>query len=410
MNALQSNTNWSNRLSLLKEQFIYLIAFSLPFKFPVPILILITFCLSVTRSLIQKDFLLKRSVYFYLLLFLSILPVIYLPFTLNFQEGLTAIEVKLSYLALPVIFFFSELKLSFFKVFKFFLIGNLVAIAACFSRALLRFNELGAEAFYYENFSFFMHPSYFAMYINLSIFSLFYFYFGYRKISRVLFFISLFVLAITPAFLASKMGVLALFIALPVFILSMLWKRNRKIALGILGIAAVISFILVNFIPGISDRFQTLGSTLSHPESIDKSTLESNAVRLLVWDAAVEVWKENFILGATPGDANDVLYSKYEEKNYSGALSHHLNAHNQYLQTALGMGIIGLLHLLALFIVPLFDEEIRSPLFFGFTALLFFNFLVESMLQTQAGVTFHAFFLCLFLCGKTRLGNTVLKS
>ena len=394
------------KLSRVLEYLIYGIAFSLPFKIIVPALIFIACIIRVILAFMEGDYSFYSRKYFFLLIGLSLLPLVYLPFTENFQEGLTAIEVKLSYLALPIVYFFSTLKLSFYKVFRYFLFGNVIAVLVCILRAIVRFPELGREAFFYENFSWFMHPSYFAMYINLSIFSLFYFYFSYQKLSRTAFYSCLIVLAITPAFLASKMGLLALMIALPVFLLSMLWRKKRKLALTILGISALFSFVVVFFVPGISDRFENLRSTLAHPENIDKTTLESNAVRLLVWDAGWEAWTDKWFTGHSPGDANDALYQKYEQKKYSGALSHHLNAHNQFLQTAIGFGLIGLIHLLSIFILPLWDDEIRSPLFFGFIALLFFNFLVESMLQTQAGVTFHAFFLSLFLCGKTRLGNT----
>jgi hypothetical protein len=97
------------------------------------------------------------------------------------------------------------------------------------------------------------------------------------------------------------------------------------------------------------------------------------------------------------GDANDMLYQSYKENGLTGALSHHLNAHNQYFQTFIGLGFFGFIILLSLTFGYLIKNILTKHfLFILFSTLIILNFLVESMLQTSAGVLFFCFFFCLF--------------
>ena len=73
---------------------------------------------------------------------------------------------------------------------------------------------------------------------------------------------------------------------------------------------------------------------------------------------------------------------KLNEKNAIGATSRNHNVHNQFLQTALTLGIPGILALLAMFLVPAyFAIKRRNNLLIIFLLILVLNFLVESMLQ-----------------------------
>ena len=82
----------------------------------------------------------------------------------------------------------------------------------------------------------------------------------------------------------------------------------------------------------------------------------------------------------------------------TGALAKKLNAHNQYLQTFIGTGILGfvLLLIMTLFLI-IYSFFKKNYILMLFSILISFNFMVESMLQSQAGFIFFTFFLCLFL-------------
>jgi O-antigen ligase len=132
-------------------------------------------------------------------------------------------------------------------------------------------------------------------------------------------------------------------------------------------------------------------------QHLDKTSSESNTIRLLVWEQSVQLIKDNFWFGLGVGDANDALYKAYANNGITGALEHRLNAHNQYLQTFLGMGFFGFLLLLYLSLGELIKGIGKKNVMLSFFSLLIcLNFLVESMLQAVAGTLFFAFFFCLF--------------
>jgi O-antigen ligase len=92
------------------------------------------------------------------------------------------------------------------------------------------------------------------------------------------------------------------------------------------------------------------------------------------------------------------MLEKYQEKGMVSEYENKLNSHNQFLNTFIEIGIFGFIMLLLCFIVPLcFSYQQKIFLFAAFTIIVGINFLFESMLETQAGVTFYAFFYTL-LC------------
>jgi len=77
-----------------------------------------------------------------------------------------------------------------------------------------------------------------------------------------------------------------------------------------------------------------------------------------------------------------------------------LNAHNQYLQTYIALGIPGALLLILMLVLPGWLAVRRIHfIYFSFLAVFAFNILVESMLEVQAGVIYYAFFNSLFFFG-----------
>ena len=102
------------------------------------------------------------------------------------------------------------------------------------------------------------------------------------------------------------------------------------------------------------------------------------------------------MFGTTAGDANDKLVEAYEREGLAGALRKKLNAHNQFLQTFIGTGIIGFILLLLMTVGSLIYGFMKKNYILAlFSILMIFNFLVESMLQAQAGFVFFAFFFCI---------------
>ena len=100
------------------------------------------------------------------------------------------------------------------------------------------------------------------------------------------------------------------------------------------------------------------------------------------------------------GDSKDELLKEYEKQGMAGAIENKLNTHNEYYQVIVGIGVIGfVLFLLSIFIPLGFAFKSNNVFYMFFILIIIFNFLSESMLETQAGVMFYAFFNSL-LCFK----------
>jgi O-antigen ligase len=180
---------------------------------------------------------------------------------------------------------------------------------------------------------------------------------------------------------------------------------NKQIWKGILFffLVAMIFYAGYNFLPTITARFKRAEAVLSEQKKSSPETMESNSERLVVWKAAIEVIKENPVFGVGTGDVKDALLSEYQKENRVMVYNMRLNAHNQYLQTYIALGIFGALLLVIYLVVPAwFALRKIHFIYFSFLAVFAFNILVESMLEVQAGVIYYAFFNSLLFFGWKR--------
>jgi O-antigen ligase len=199
--------------------------------------------------------------------------------------------------------------------------------------------------------------------------------------------------ALVIVLLSSKLGLISLVLVL-VTALCGLVIRYKRYLLGFLSLAALAAsvFAVIRFSPEVRGRVYNALHALSEKKE-DKTNAESTAVRILIWGVAREAIAEHPLLGAGTGDAKDVLMEKYRSEGISGAYAHQLNAHNEYLQVLVALGLAGFVLLLCMLLLPAWigfrEHKAILP---AFVALLALNFFPESMLETQAGVMFYGFF------------------
>ena len=178
------------------------------------------------------------------------------------------------------------------------------------------------------------------------------------------------------------------------------------IGLAGLGIIAISIFVVMNYVPAISDRINRALDAVTNANP-NETEVESTAVRLLVWKAAVQVISDNLIIGTGTGDSKDELMAEYKTRGMTGALAHELNAHNEFLQVFVSLGIIGFVLLLGNLYFPLFFAfKEGNIIYLLFLLIISLNFLTESMFETQAGVMFYAFFNSLLCFHKSRNSNS----
>ena len=114
--------------------------------------------------------------------------------------------------------------------------------------------------------------------------------------------------------------------------------------------------------------------------------------RFEYWKVAVNIIKDNFLIGVGTGDVQDSFDEYYIKMKSKLAPKWRLHSHNQYLSIAVAFGLIGLLW----FLFTLFYPVIKLKMTFDYLYITFFiialiSFFNEDTLETQAGVTFYSF-------------------
>jgi hypothetical protein len=119
--------------------------------------------------------------------------------------------------------------------------------------------------------------------------------------------------------------------------------------------------------------------------------------RFELWRNSVQLIKRHPWVGVGTGDAADV-FAAWLIVQDSLLKKTELRSHNQYLTIAIAFGIIGLLiFLFGLIYSAIVQRKFSDFLFLSFFLIALLSMLTEDTLETQAGVTFFAFFSCLFL-------------
>ncbi|MCD4745756.1 MAG: O-antigen ligase family protein [Bacteroidales bacterium] len=351
---------------------------------------------------------------FYILLFSSIylIYLIGLIYSSNFQYAFFDIEVKLSLLIFPLIFstiddvFLTKRKIKY--LFAGFIAGCLVGTLVSFGNAIYNFYQSGSlHEFYYSRLPFFHHPSYFAMYLNFSIALLIYNlwknYHDLSKLKIVLFIILILYFQLFIILLSSKAGIISLIILLIVSVIYVFIKKSSFIIGFILMLFLSCIFIFLKVLPYPAQRLETAGKILQKSDTILKDTNEGTGERILIWRSSLEIMKNNIFFGVGTGDVKDALIEKYNDNKIQLAIEKKLNAHNQYLQTFITLGLFGFLVLALILLLPLiYAIKQTDYIYIVFLIIMIFNLLVESMFETQAGVIYYAFFNSfLFYISKT---------
>jgi len=385
-----------------------LLAFLIPLhKAAVPVLI----ALMLLRWLLAGEFLrIARMLEvsrprMYLLLFalFYVLHLVGMLGTSNLEAGWFDMEVKLSLIIFPLIFLTlprDTLEEEWGRrVLMAFVAGSGLSMLLSLGRAILVWHGSGdAAAFYYTRLSWFHHAGYMAMYLNFATVICIYFltreghrrdrYLSAAGLGVIFFFMLCVVL------LSSKAGILGMVVVL---FMSMVYLivRQRMLLKGILWFLLSISvfYAMVLGMPYSMQRMERAAATVGGADQVKASTRESTGERLLVWQASWEVVSRNFLVGVGTGDVVDELVKVYKHRGITAAARDRLNTHNQLLQTQAGLGIIGSLALVLMLLLPLIQALRKYEYPYAMFLLLFgLNIMVESMLQTQSGVIFYAFF------------------
>lgn len=128
--------------------------------------------------------------------------------------------------------------------------------------------------------------------------------------------------------------------------------------------------------------------------------------RFEYWKAAINIIKENKLLGVGTGDLVTAYNQQYDKMNSPLSEKFRKRAHNQYLTIAVTFGLFGFLWFLFSLFYPLVAHHFQPGyIYLAFLIIVLLSFISEDTLESQAGVTFFAFFNSFFL-----FCNTLLKA
>jgi O-antigen ligase len=243
-----------------------------------------------------------------------------------------------------------------------------------------------------------MHPGYLAMYANTALILCLYdirlSQSTRRKLRRAF---QAIVLVLFVVLLYSKAGLAAMSLIILAFAMRWAWfqKKWQVLALsfvGMIGFFAVIYF----YVPNTQLRLQTILAS-QKIENHNPLSTESTQTRIHAWKAARKVIAEKPVFGHGTGDAMDVLFTKYDELGYVGVRTIEMNAHNEFYQTGIALGFVGMGVLIMVFISGIYISYRRRNFAVGLWSIcMALAMAFESYLNTQAGVVLLALFMTYF--------------
>ena len=397
-----SLNNLKAKFSLADAGLSWILFFSIVYQKLVPIgFALMLISLLFKRQRITKtdlfSFFSKGPAIWFICYYLML--VIGLLWTENYSFALSKLENKLAFVLMPILLFFTVRNWGN-KEWKQLLIYSLFFALIMYEvLALWRFSVQTENSWQFEflasRFSIFMHRSYFACYLVIGIILLFEnirLTISNSTIALIVFF-SLGVIQTE-----SKAGILCLFLVFVFQFYSFLKSKHKKFNWILTFSIFLFSSILLTNNP-IKSRFETMWVSVGNIQTKNNISVESNAARIIMWSTSIDVWKDNLFLGTGTGDYDDELANLNIKYNNQGVAKERLNSHNQFLNTGVQLGFLGFFVLLMIFV---------SSIFFGAKSLCFYlillvfsiNFMVESFLETQAGIILFCTLLILFFSPK----------
>ena len=253
-----------------------------------------------------------------------------------------------------------------------------------------------------------LQPSFFALYIIIAIIFILQYLteFNSKKATNIIlgiFFLIYFVLFMFH--LSSRIGLVIMIGVLVYYLFRLRIPSLYKVSIFALSVVAF-GTILLN--SRFIERFKELSITFKE-EAVDKGDNIVNAKRIRVYALQAFLNQEplKFITGRGTGDSQEYLDSFFEQKivNNPKAIKNKqkwklkgTHYHNQFIQTNVETGILGLMALLAIFFLSLKEsikKKCKEHMLFVVICFLFFMF--DSVLMRQKGIVFFTLFNIMFI-------------
>ena len=365
-------------------------------------------------SIVKGDFrnfwsrLLDRP--FYLALIgLYVFYLIGMLWTENYVLGWEDLTIKLPLLFFPFLFLTLPITFDSYKwIRKSLILGCMTAGLICFSKALQYYSlNKDLQDFYYTSFSILLHPTYFTQYVSLAVLFLLQILFEnknnkliYQVGNSLLFFI----MVILAIILNARIAMLTTFLVI-IFYTIMETKKQKvffKSLPKLVGGGVVILFLFFSLIK-VYNRFTQVSDVIEkHPDvsalvdTVNHVGYNSTTIRIGLLKNGLDIWKNNFWFGVGTGDVIPESVANLHKHGLNVLAEKGKGAHNQYLQTAVTLGVFAfLLLVLSLFIPGVRFFKLQEYLFVSFILIVAINAIGDTILRASA-LYFFTFFGCYF--------------
>jgi O-antigen ligase len=365
----------------------------------------------IFNSINDKISLLKQRKAVLLMILFYLLHLISAFFSVNKNEAVTLLGIRIPLLMFPIafglIYIRQELKERILLAYS---LVTTIASIICSITALIKANHLHESAFLYNDSlseAIGKQSIYFALMVNLSIFSYVYLLVINSKALayKASVYLALFFLLIINFLLASRIAIADLYLSLLVFAVFYMIKKRKFLEGATLIMGLLIGcFLLLKFFPKTLNRFKELtytdykfsghGMESHYNMALSADQWNGANIRLAVWTCGWQLAKQYPIFGAQLGDKKGKMMEIYREKQFDFALKTERNMHNNYLDVLCTFGIVGLtLFLIAYFFGPAIICY-QTADFLGIFIIIAFAFSLfsETYLDRSIGCVLFTFF------------------
>ena len=204
-------------------------------------------------------------------------------------------------------------------------------------------------------------------------------------------------LFIAQHLIAVRSGLVVTYAVLAVAAIRYVLSQKKYLAGGLfLLLLALAPVLAYQFVPSVQTRVGYMRYDFDlYRKGKAEGTL-SDASRWVSWRIGWDIFEESPWVGIGPGNLREEVEAQYAAEYPS--YEKRLMPHNQFLHTAAGSGIPGLLLFLTAFFTPLFYQKNWTHFpFLALHVIAFLSFIVEATLENAMGVAFYLFFLLLSL-------------
>lgn len=323
------------------------------------------------------------------------------------QAGWTSIEMKLSFIVLPILFSGENYltRKSFQDILPYILLSLSTAVVYTTAYSFYHFHgqPLSVVVDRMNISQGIMHPGYFSNYLTFGLIALVYQAHFFQQKTIWYNYVFLFVLSIMLLLMLSKTALLCM----GFFSLFWFWKllhfvrrimvRLAAFLIIIVGLLSLL-FVLPAFQKRIHDTLYEQHSDLKNP--LFHHSTES---RMAAWSLEWELIKQHPITGYGTGEANALLLNEFRKKEYHDLIKYNMHTHSQVLRTWIDLGVFGVILLLS-FWASISYHLVRERKYVGawIAGLGFINLLTDDALEIQAIGVFMLFTLFLFFYSKNK--------